>query len=724
MQRELVRGSSLRFFQFLISVSLIDCKDSSIIGTTNIDVYQLATCQHEHRTFNLQFEHETSAEKNLPMFRKIKCEVEVSTDQGLLREPIANCLSITFDSIYNFKPSENDSQPPVIGFCAPTGSELQKNFTFPMNFPCTNHCNSVRFKRWMSLLHINGKGVSSTQRYDPFEFEMPQPSEAPENDLSINVLSRVLFNTEAVHNFKSLVDKSKQFVIELKIDDEHLMGFTELDELIHVGRKRIRKLIPLFKFDIDNFKERTDCESIFFKPPPPVKGKKSKEAAQKKNLKRKTLESESQTNSKDEVVVEQIELNELIPFVNECCKQFFVVVELEFEKALHDEVFYDSHESLFQDDEVKEVGDLKAPCNESSVEFESFTIKAQIFEFFNMTQEANQVFLQLIHKSPCEESWLRYAVHNLRRGDFGKTLACIDEIVKLNQISIVGHILQAYVAFKLEKFSECERLVNFMQSKHGDLLELSLIHRFVDIKTEKASGFKLALRKDFKVNVDIQKIYDATEVLWWSKQENQKFLSWQDSFVRSAIFFIKLGCFDWAELALSEYYATHGVNINYVYLLAVIDAIKGQCKNSLLHLNKLPNQDVANHHENYEKIVGLSSLMQSKLGNVEKAEKLFKSLSAMTEERIENFLTNLVSGTCISENSLLHLKTAVKIFPCRLSLNELGKFYQKSKNFEAAEKCFHQAINVDDNSESWQHLHEIHMKQNRIDVANLCKRKF
>lgn len=202
-------------------------------------------------------------------------------------------------------------------------------------------------------------------------------------------------------------------------------------------------------------------------------------------------------------------------------------------------------------------------------------------------------------------------------------------------------------------------------------------------------------------------------------------MSWHDPFIKTAVFFIKLGCYDFAELALSEYYANHGANFNHVYLLAVIDALKENYSDALIHLKNIWKDDVGNYQVNYYKTIPLLAVTLMKLGKFEAAEKLFNCNVAVDDPKLEHFLMLFMFGVYYNKsddftNALKLLTQAVQIFPCHLTFTELGKCYKRLRNLPSAAKCFQQAINFDNTCDAWKHLQEIYMKQNRMKLVDLC----
>jgi hypothetical protein len=90
---------------------------------------------------------------------------------------------------------------------------------------------------------------------------------------------------------------------------------------------------------------------------------------------------------------------------------------------------------------------------------------------------------------------------------------------------------------------------------------------------------------------------NSEEVVWQSMTYD-RLLSWHDKRIKFAVTLIKLGFYDIAEELIGDYYSEHGGNVNYFYLLAAIDAQKGNHGNALKHLRKIAHNDVGNYQVN------------------------------------------------------------------------------------------------------------------------------
>lgn len=778
-------------------------KWEKILGIANIDLFPLCSKHYEQRVLRLQFEREESDNQSASSHRKISCDARFSSDEPILKESIDNSFFVTFDSICNFDATTMEVQQLKVGMMAPLGSQLSKSIVFTGDLATSSLKQGFKMiKRWLKLSHVSGKGAESAFQVKPYEYRLTRPDENLlsnlRNQMTLNTVARVILPERTKTFFHDHVKKMLKVAVEVMIGKEHLMGFVNLSELMHVGRKKIRAFVPLLKFNNDLLLKNCTSESVFAKAKDMER--KSKKEADKKKVKSKT--ASSMLSLKNNLT--DIDQVAEIPYLNEQCQQVFIIVELELEKPLNEETHEDSHEELLPDklsitsaisdaprkslenfreqldlvtknifkiyDKETDVNKITArmiadgyftmvedhllgklnldlPSKKNFEEFKSdamcqltskvlnidcyvqnesnLILMAKVFSYMGMQKESDEIFLRRIYKIQCEQTWIDYAVHSLKNEKFSKALACIDKALSHNPHSIIGHILQAYISFKLQNYSESERLIRFMQYKHNDsTMELSLILHLVNIK--KGEKFELTLDPACNVQKQIQQVYDSIELLWFATADAKNFLSWQDPFIRSAILFIKLGCFDFAELSLGEYYAKHGVNVNYSYLLAVIDAVKGDFSNSLIHLNKISKQDIGNHQVNYQKITMLMSLMLIKLGKFDRAEKLIVDEVFSEKKEVENFLINYMLG---NHNNLIGdhkksnrlLSSAHNIFPSHLTFLELGKSYQGLSEILLAEICFHQTVNEECRSQdAWQHLYDIYMKQNRVELAVNC----
>lgn len=100
-------------------------EDSIIIGQTNLDLYPLCNDKIEKHTIRLSFESDDCTTEKIQIHRKISCDVEITSDQPILEEPIKNCLYVTIDSLHNVDFIK--SSPRVaIGFMAPLESQVRQ----------------------------------------------------------------------------------------------------------------------------------------------------------------------------------------------------------------------------------------------------------------------------------------------------------------------------------------------------------------------------------------------------------------------------------------------------------------------------------------------------------------------------------------------------------------------------------------------------------------------
>lgn len=157
------------------------------------------------------------------------------------------------------------------------------------------------------------------------------------------------------------------------------------------------------------------------------------------------------------------------------------------------------------------------------------------------------------------------------------------------------NILKSYISFKQQKYNECERLLNFVLHINPELLEVEFMKHLLNIK--QSGEENLIQFKNLKSHQEFDEIYNEHEILWFSTPDN-KLLNFQNYNIKFAVFCIKLGCFEYAEFVLAEYLLQFGSNLNYLYLMAVIDAMRDEHANALIHLNKISKMDIGNHAVN------------------------------------------------------------------------------------------------------------------------------
>lgn len=754
-----------------------------ILGVADLDLYPLCSNKLEKSVQNIKFHSELNKKPAPVLIRRISCTAEISSDKPILDDPIDSSFYINLKFICNLDEIIDENQQMKVGIMAPMGSQINKKIEFSTDL----HSSSQKLE---------------TSLMKPYKYPLTSNDENLLNNLgkqtALNKLIRIIMSKESKQNFHNHIKNNLKIAIEVKSGEEHLIGFINLGELLQVGRKKNRSLVPLLKFSNELLIKLCGYQSVFFKPNFPPNERKSKKLSEMKKVKTKVA-------SKSSLKIEQETINPVLEVLhmNKECQQVFIIIDLEFEKPLNEEVYEDSSEKLILDKplnssvtqnesqekfhttldlitknifkiydketEVEKIitkmisdgyfsvvedhllNEMKLPSssNENFADFKSDVIcqlasvslnrdhdgkksdpmiAAKVFNYLRMEKQSDEIFLLRLHKNQCEQNWIDYAVDSLRKEKFGKALVCVDKAINCNSLSIIGHILQAYIMFKLEKYSESVRLIKFMNFKHKDTLEFKIILTLIDIKKGLQGNSWPVL--DRSVLEEIQKVYKSFEVLWFATAETENLLSWHDPLVKSAIFFIKLGCFDFAELCLGEYYTKYGSNINYSYLLAVIDALKGDFKNSLIHLKKISIQDIGNHQVNFQKITKLKILMLMRLEKFDQAKLLFFNDPLAQEKKLENFLTIFEIGVHLSvigelKKTTMLLEQAHSIFPTHLTSLELGKSYRRLNELSSAENFFINAVNDDDRlKDAWCHLYEIYLKQGRVELAAHCKKNF
>lgn len=466
---------------------------------------------------------------------------------------------------------------------------------------------------------ISGNGSRSIYQNEPYCFQLRCDEEAllrhSDCAVNINTMMRIILLAETAKFLHNHVRSGLKIALELMHNDEHMMGFIDAnEELLQVDRKRVRSVVPLYKFNNEVMMLKCGYESgCVFK-------------------------SRSKSDMKRDVS------NEEIPILNDCGKQSFIVVELELSKPLNEEIYEDSREALtFQvnaltsdekisclrkdlraivralltselnpsrallnaitQGEFSQIKDKLLPqIQELAVDFadskeldgEEFQMNfhckltskilneehtlvpllmdderklllAKFYEALTMRTEADRILLEEIVKNcESERAWMNSGIQYMRRQCHNKATICIDEVLRINEVSFLGNILKEFLNLKSGKINDCPKIKMWMENFSEDQTAFSGL------------------------------LNNSQEILWDSVK-SKNLLSWHDNYIKLAITFTQLGCYDIAEEALGIYYSKHGSNVNYFYILAAIDAQKGDHENSIKHFNKIAENDVGNH---------------------------------------------------------------------------------------------------------------------------------
>lgn len=466
-------------------------------------------------------------------------------------------------------------------------------------------------KQWFNLTQISGNGSKSNHQHEAYNFphrcEEQTLFHNSNNHVRIDKIMRIILLNESKNFLKNHIRREMKIAIELMHDNRHMIGYANAEDLLHVERKRVQVAIPLFEFNYEVMMRECGYDSSWNK-------------------------SKSINLMSDEIPQE-------IPVQDECGRKSFIVVELELEKPFNEELYEDSRidlasevnaltkenkltslrenlqkfaRNLLKDESnplnailnainngrFQQIKDSLMPSFyeltkdflEPNENFEDFRINfqckltsemtnerkifcedqrkillAKFYQALGMEAEADEILLQEITKNvESEVSWLNCGIHYMKRECYEKAIVCIDEVLRINEISSIGSTLKEYLDFKIGKIDKCENIQKLIK-KSSQMFD------------------------DF--------LSDSHEVLWYSSMEDN-LLSCHDNYVKFAVIFIKLGCFDIAEECIGEYYLSHGPNVNYFYLLAAIDALRGDYTNGLIHLNKIAEYDVGNHNVN------------------------------------------------------------------------------------------------------------------------------
>lgn len=354
---------------------------------------------------------------------------------------------------------------------------------------------------------------------------------------------------------------------------------------------------------------------------------------------------------------------------------------------------------------------------------------ARVYDFLGMPEVAEDIYFDLSSIDNSADSWIDCGIFYVRKESFKSAVACTMEVGKKHSISFLGHFIKCYIEFRMREFSKCWKLLNCMKQNHGDSLELAVLRQIIAMKEEKRDFLILHFDEgSFKKQPIFEKIYDSKEFYWFGN--DKRLLNFRNPLIRCAVFFIKLGCLDFAEILVDDYFEKYGSNINNLYLLAVIYVEKEKYLQALFYLDLIIKEDIGNHQVNYKKIVLFKNLLLLKLGDW-KSENLRQLTMFNEKSSLEYYLLNLMVGTYYNDlneakKALPFLNQAQKIFPTKLALMQLGKCYRRLKNFRFAEECFQATINYDmtHSFDSWNELYSTYTKENRTELVDLCIENF
>lgn len=142
-----------------------------------------------------------------------------------------------------------------------------------------------------------------------------------------------------------------------------------------------------------------------------------------------------------------------------------------------------------------------------------------------------------------------------------------------------------YISFKDKNVTECELALQTLTKESPNFFEawitLYLVYMY-EMKDDLAEDIlvKLTELRKSPLKFGIHKIH---EISWNSASQDD-----EDIFLNSTKFFIKTGCYEFAELSIIKFYLKSGLNCNdYQYFIAVIDYLRGNYKNALHHLDQI-----------------------------------------------------------------------------------------------------------------------------------------
>lgn len=457
-------------------------------------------------------------------------------------------------------------------------------------------------KKWHSLVNISGNGGRSIYQNEAYHFQFHCDEEMllhnSHNALNINVMMRMILTNESSEFLRNHIRSGMKIAVEVMHNNEHMIGFINAEELLHIERKRIRKVVSLFKFNNEVMMRNCGYDSNLFKssgefealPILDENGKQSFIVVEVELT--KPLNEEIYEDSREEALTRKVDSDkdEKFSFLRESLKAIsrnLLMSELNPSKALLNAIsngeleqikeklvpqfreltsdFMKANE-LFEESLCKFSSKLlNEKLSSSLLDDQKKTLLGKFYEALGMRVESDRIVLgEIVKNRDSETAWLNSGVHYMRRECYEKAIVCIEEALRLNEVSFVGNILKEFLDLKIGKINDCVRIRKWKENFSEDQSDLCGL------------------------------LNNSHEIVWDSMKDD-KMLSWHNNHIKFAITFIKLGCYDFAEEEIGEYYANYGSNINYFYLLAAIDAQRGDHDIAIKHLKKIVDHDLGNH---------------------------------------------------------------------------------------------------------------------------------
>lgn len=147
----------------------------------------------------------------------------------------------------------------------------------------------------------------------------------------------------------------------------------------------------------------------------------------------------------------------------------------------------------------------------------------------------------------------------------------------------------ASISFKNKNMIECESTLEVLTKDSPKFFEAWIALYLVymsQIKDDLAEKILLNLTELKKRSLEFQiDTHTFNELSWNCESSNQET---EDIFLNSTKFFIKIGCFEFADHCLIKFYLKSGLNNDaYQFYMALIDYLRNNFKNALNHLNKI-----------------------------------------------------------------------------------------------------------------------------------------
>lgn len=148
-----------------------------------------------------------------------------------------------------------------------------------------------------------------------------------EDTIQFNSIARAILSHESQILLYDHIRRNKKLAVEVTVDSsKHLIGFVDLEELLHINRKKLHTIVPLTQYNEIALMKNCDYPSAFEGLTESKKSKKSISLKKLRNSKNITADDTTKPGTPEIIC-------------NADGNPTFIILEIEFEKALNEEVF-------------------------------------------------------------------------------------------------------------------------------------------------------------------------------------------------------------------------------------------------------------------------------------------------------------------------------------------------------------------------------------------------